>query len=329
MTRGCRRSALDPILGCILAAALAAGSPAAARAAGAAAFQTLEPGKLKVCLYAGFAPFASKDASGRWVGWDVDYLAAFAADQKLDLVVVEKGFAGIWLEPGNGACDIAGTGISDTADRRTATGKIGTWSNTYYHVVRTFLVRTEQFAKLSRIEDLGGKTVIVTKASTANTDICYRMAAAKLRPCEKPGGDQPCKFDGFDLKVIPRAQDPRCVTIEYPRNDEEKNAAADVANSKDYSIFSYGGGYGSVQALVCDWGSTQALATVWPHCNMSSDSNNAYAEPFSFVVRTADSQLAHVLNCYVNNHKYAGTPIPDLGCRRPPWTPAPDTACPR
>jgi hypothetical protein len=53
MTPGLRR-----IVVClVLAAALAASSPAASRAAAGAQIQSLEPGKLKVCLYAGFASF--------------------------------------------------------------------------------------------------------------------------------------------------------------------------------------------------------------------------------------------------------------------------------
>jgi hypothetical protein len=324
MMRSCRTI----VICSVLASALAASPQVTARAAGTPPFKTLEPGKLKVCLYAGFAPFASKSQKGEWRGWDVDYLEAFARAHGLDLVVIEKGFDGIWLQPEKDACDIAGTGISDTRERRDATGTAAVWSNTYYQVVRTYLVRTEQFAKLTRIDDLSGKTVIVTKGSTANSDLCYRMAADKLRPCEKPDGDQPCSFKDLDLKGTPRAKDQRCVTIEYPRNDEEENAAQDVAKSRDYSPFAYGGGYGSIQGLVCAQGMNQALATVWPHCNMASG-GKAYAEPFSFVVRAADSQLAHALNCYINGHAYMGTPIPDLDCQRPPWTPDRDTACPK
>ena len=321
MPQGARRIAWF-----LLAAWFVATPPAMARAGGAVPFKTLAPGKLKVCLYAGFAPFAWKDEAGKWHGWDVDYLAAFAQENQLQLAVVEKDFDGIWLAPGNGDCDIAGTGISDTEERRKATGGTGTWSNTYYQVVRTFLVRTEQFTKLSGIGDLSGKTVILTKGSTANSDICYRMAASNLHPCEKPDGDQPCKFKGLDMKVAPRAKDRLCVNIEYPRNNEEKNAAADVANGSGFSPFAYGGGYGSIQGLVCDWGKAQTLATVWPHCNMASD-GHAYAEPFSFVTSAGDQDLAHALNCYINGHKYAGTPIPDLGCPHPPWAPDPDKAC--
>jgi hypothetical protein len=318
------RKTRAPLLPLALAAALAAAVPAAAHAAGAAPIKTLEPGKLKVCLYAGFAPFASK-VNGQWQGWDVDYLTAFARANGLTFVVVEHNFDGIWLQPGENACDIAGTGISDTGDRRKATGSAAVWSNTYYGVVRTFLVRTEQLAHLTRVEDLRGRTAIITKGSTANTDLCYRMAARRLQPCVKPDGDQPCRFPGFDLKPT---TDRSCVDIEYPRNNDEKNAATAVADSgSDYSPFTYGGGYGSVQTLVCE-AAGQKLATVWPHCNMSSDGTHAYAEPFSFVVRAADTGLANAINCFIGSNRYAGTPIPDLGCQRPPWTPQP-AACSR
>ena len=317
-----------------LAAALAV-SPLAA-----APVQTLEPGVLKVCLYAGFAPFASKDASGNWQGWDVDYLKEFAASNQLSFQVVETDFDGIWLQPGKGACDIAGTGISDLADRRKATGTAGVWSNTYYHVVRAFVVRTADFTKLTRIEDLRGKKVIATKGSTAHSDLCYRMKEKGIHPCEKADGDRSCSgFQGLEnYKETARAKDPHCVFIEYPWQQEEKCGGADVAARRDRDQdpgppFAYGGGYGSVQTLACDSSGSgecsipeQALATVWPHCNMTGD-GKAYAEPFSFVVRQADTGLVKALNCFINGHKYEGTPIPDPGCAAPPWTPAQDKDC--
>jgi len=147
---------------------------ALAAAGEAQTLQTLVPGKLTVCLYAGFAPFASKDASGNWQGWDVDYLKGFAQASNLQFAVYEvQAFDGIWLEPGkeNSNCDVAGTGISDLESRRKATGKTGEWSNTYYHVLRSFLVRTAEVPKLTKVEDLRGKQAIVTKGSTANSDL--------------------------------------------------------------------------------------------------------------------------------------------------------------
>jgi Bacterial extracellular solute-binding proteins, family 3 len=315
----------------LLAAALAAWSPAVLRADSAAPFKTLEAGTLKVCLYSGFAPFSSL-VDGQWQGWEVDYLKEFAQQSKLTFEVVSKDFEGIWLQPGHGDCDIAATGISDTQDRRKAAGPEADWSNTYYHVVRTFLVRTADFTKLTQVEDLKGKKAIITKDSTANSDLCYRMKGKGIHPCQKADGDHPCaSFKGLEkFEERTRERDPSCVFIEYPWMADEKNAAADVAQSLDRDKhpgppFTYGGGYGSVQSLVCSQGG-QALATVWPHCNLTSD-GKAYAEPFSFVARHADTGLVHALNCYINSHPYPGTPTPDLSCPAPPWTPPADKAC--
>jgi hypothetical protein len=321
----------------VLAVAFVVTPLATARAGASQTLKTLEPGKLKVCLYAGFAPFASKDKDGNWQGWDVDYLKAFAQASNLHFeVIAVQAFDGIWLEPGLGHCDIAGTGISDIQDRRKATGQAGEWSNTYYHVLRAFLVQTTDFPKLAKVDDLSGKKTIVTKGSTANSDLCYRMQGRNIHPCKKADGDHPCVFPGLDhFKEHQRAQDKSCVYIEYPWMNDEKNAALDVAQGRDRDQdpgppFTYGGGYGSVQSLVCDCqtslGASQALVTVWSHCNMASG-GKAYAEPFSFVVRAADTGLAHALNCYINSQHYEGTPIPGIACPSPPWTPAPDKAC--
>lgn len=307
-----------------LAGALAASILVTARAGAAPPIKTLVQGKLQVCLYAGFAPFAYKQ-SGVWKGWDVDYLTAFATANGLAFEVVEElDFKDIWLRPGEGKCDIAGTGISDTAERRTATKSGGCWSATYYGVLRSFLVRTPEYAKLTNVLGLRGKTAIVTKGSTANLDLCYRMQLAKMHPCTKTDGDHPCA----NLKERSKKTNPSCVLIEYPRDHNEENAAVDVAKGTDKEgPFTYGGGYGSVQTLVCQ---TPGLALVWPHCNMGTYRGRigAYAEPFSFVVNSQDSGLLGALNAFIQGKKtpYAGTAIPDLGCKTPPWTVAPPPA---
>ncbi|HEV7668956.1 MAG TPA: transporter substrate-binding domain-containing protein [Thermoanaerobaculia bacterium] len=329
-----------------LFAALALSPVLTAHADPAPPFKTMDPGKLKVCLYWGFAPFASRDADGNWEGWDVDYLKAFAKASNIpQFEVVPRDFKNIWLEPGKGSCDIAGTGISDTRERRKNAGPGADWTNTYYYVLRTFLVRTADFTRLTKVEDLSGKKAIVTKDSTANSDLCYRMKEKGLYPCAK-ADDHPCNgFVGLEgYPETTREKDKTCVYIEYPWEKDEKNAGDDVAAGRNSDPdpgvpFTYGGGYGSIQALVCNCqGPTpkgqdcpssprkdQDLATVWPHCNMTNEGE--VAEPFSFVVSSADTHLAHALNCYINSHPYQGTPIPDIDCPKPGWTPAPDKAC--
>ncbi len=301
----------------------ASSSSVTAWAAEAPAITTRKPGTLQVCLYAGFAPFAYKEG-GLWKGWDVDYLRAFASANRLEFEAVEQPqFEDIWLRPGEGKCDIAASGISDTADRRTAVSSEGCWSTNYYGVVRAFLVRKPDLASLTRVEDLRGKTTIVTRNSSAHLDLCYRMQSAKMSVCKKPDDDRPCP----NLDAVARDADPACVAIEYPRGNNETNAASDVLNAKGPgSPFAFGGGYGSIQVLSDQ---SSELALTWPHCNMGRYDNRIepYAEPFSFVVSSRQTGLLRALNQFIekNNTPYVGTPVPDLGCKAPPWTQVPST----
>jgi hypothetical protein len=269
----------------VLGATLAVSWLGTARAGFAAAITTITPGTLQVCLYPGFKPFAWKEGNV-WKGWDVDYLTAFAKANHLAFKAVEEpAFNNIWLRPGKNECDIAGTGISDTQDRRNATGSEGKWSATYYTVVRAFLVRTADQEKLKDIGDLRGKTIIVTAGSTADDDLRNRLRQANIED----------------------------VTIES--TDDEVEAAGKIRKGPQ---FAYGGGYGSVKDLATD-----GLAVVWPHCNMVKVGENdfkPYAEPFSFVVRAKSTGLLTALNGYIPKHKYEGTPNPaSVKCQNPPW----------
>lgn len=349
MSKGFRRSV--PLF--VLTAALAVSSLTCTRAYAPAPIETLKPGVLQVCLYWGFAPFASAPTptspTSDWQGWDVDYLKDFATANGLGFEVVPMDFNGIWLQPGkpdHPPCDIAGTGISDTANRRNATsqgGQDGAWSNTYYHVLRAFLVRKGD--DITKVEDLRGTKAIVTRGSTANIDLCYRMNEKGIHPCKKTdASDHPCSsFPGLSLDQFPeisRERDPSCVYIDYTGDPGETCAGAAVAagTNKYPGPFAYGGGYGSIQSLAdgsshgkCTVPSAPlAQAPVWAHCNMV-DKENAYSEPFSFVVRAKDTGLLKALNCYINSHKYAGElpPVLDPPCIKPPWTPDPDTTCPQ
>jgi hypothetical protein len=174
MPNSCLRTVRRLVLGATLAGSLLV----TARAGVAATITTIKPGVLQVCLYPGFKPFAWKDGK-TWKGWDVDYLAAFAKENRLEFVPVEEtSFDKIWLWPGQDKCDIAGTGISDTQDRRKATVPNGKWSATYYKVVRAFLVRSADKDKVKGVEDLRGKTVIVTLGSTADDDLVRQRRGA-------------------------------------------------------------------------------------------------------------------------------------------------------
>lgn len=237
----------------------------------AAAPQTLHEGKLTVCLYPNFLPFSGQEGQGPWSGWDVTYLQQFAAQQKLEFVVVKVGdFKDIWLRPGKNECDIAGSGISVVQARVDATGKLGSWSAEYYRVVRAYAVR--KGSRLKSVADLGHqpgepkKTVIVTDKSTADIDLTNQLACAKNKP-----------------------------DVEIERTNDESAGAQAVTAGK---AFAYGGGLGSIEDLVKVKDSN--LEVAWVHCILTEKCQNG-SEPFSFVVRSESTGLAAALDKFIGD----------------------------
>ncbi|HSS78893.1 MAG TPA: transporter substrate-binding domain-containing protein [Thermoanaerobaculia bacterium] len=254
--------------------------------------ETLETGKLKVCMYPGFLPFVGMNKIQEWIGWDVTYLQGFAGQQNLRFVPVNiPDFNNIWTLPGNNTCDIAASGISDLPARRQQTGTTGDWSDHYYSVYRSFAVRSADDGKLKEVADLKGKTAIVTLKSTADLDLTNRLACAKIPECEN------------------HHVTPSCVDVLRTNNEEES-----AKKVLDGSAFAYGGGLGSIQYLARTLG---GLAVAWPHCNTEIVQNDCKPvdEPFSFVVRHASAGLLEALNEYIANQNYPGKVPTGLTCR--------------
>ena len=225
----------------------------------------LEPGTLKVCLYPGFAPFASKDGNDL-VGWDVDYLKSFSDEQGLVFQPVEVAdFKDIWLRPGRGECDIAATGISMTPARTEQLGSGAQWTDRYYSVARSFAVRAG--TELSGVDDLAGRTVIVTKGSTADIDLTNRLANAGITD----------------------------TTITYVT--DEADGARQVVEAGPDGPIAYGGGQGSIETLTTQ---VPNLEIAWVHCLMEADGSIS-SEPFGFAVRSASTGLGEALNSFMSD----------------------------
>ena len=84
-------------------------------------------------------------------------------------------FQGIWQKPGesDSLYDLAAAGITATPKRKeTSEGVV--WSNNYFHVKRSFLIRSSDEKRFVTICDFKGRKVAVTKASTADDDLKVR-----------------------------------------------------------------------------------------------------------------------------------------------------------
>lgn len=137
---------------------------------------TLEPGRLRVASYAAFAPVCWREG-GQAHGRDIDFLRAFAAEQGLELDVQFFEFDRIWERPGRGEVDIAAAGIAPLPERQVP-GSV--WSEPYFMVRRSLIVRAADSERLATLDAFGGRTVGATRGSTADIDTVERKPPSTL-----------------------------------------------------------------------------------------------------------------------------------------------------
>jgi len=138
---------------------------------------TIHPGTLTVATYAAFAPVCSSDEQGVQ-GRDVEFLRAFAQTQGLAIDFRIFLFDRIWERPGHDEVDLAAAGIAPLPERQTP-GVL--WSEPYFTVERSLLIRASDQTKFKTIADFAGYTIAATRSSTADIDTLARKpAAAKL-----------------------------------------------------------------------------------------------------------------------------------------------------
>lgn len=138
---------------------------------------TIHPGTLTVATYAAFAPVCSSDEQGIQ-GRDVEFLRAFAQTQGLAIDFRVFLFDRIWERPGHDEVDLAAAGIAPLPERQTPGVA---WSEPYFTVERSLLIRASDQTKFKTIADFAGYTIAATRGSTADIDTLARKpAAAKL-----------------------------------------------------------------------------------------------------------------------------------------------------
>jgi ABC-type amino acid transport substrate-binding protein len=155
----------------------------------ATAAETLVPGQLTVCTYGGFAPVCYKNPAGQLIGLDVSFLTRFAESLGLAIVTIDKPFDAIWTLPGENVCDIAGAGVMRRDDRHAGPG--GSWSDAYFEVERSLVVRTREKAEFDDYERLRGKRIVVTRGSTADIDARTRYPRCTIQFVDEIAKGQP------------------------------------------------------------------------------------------------------------------------------------------
>lgn len=134
---------------------------------------TIHPGMITVATYTAFAPVCSRDAQGV-AGRDIDFLRAFAQQQGLAIDFQIFLFDRIWERPGRDEVDLAAAGIAPLPERQTP-GVL--WSDPYFTVERSLLIRAIDQEKFKTIKDFAGYTIAATRGSTADIDTLQRKPA--------------------------------------------------------------------------------------------------------------------------------------------------------
>src|SRR5215211_143794 len=158
------------------ATALAMGAASCAKeeaATTASGVKLIKEGKLTVCTHLPYAPFHSKDSSGKVVGFDVDMLDLVAKKLEVEQDIVNTRFEGIQSgqDLKTGKCDIAAAAMSITPERQ----KVMDFSEPYFNATQAMLVKAG--APYKTLADLQGKKV-GGQASTVGLDYLNKNASA-------------------------------------------------------------------------------------------------------------------------------------------------------
>ncbi len=144
----------------LIAAALLLASPVAAQ-------------ELKIGIAAeAYPPFASPDASGNWVGWEVDFINAVCAAGEMTCVITPVAWDGIIPSLTSGQIDVIMASMSITDERKQTID----FSDKYYNTP-TVIIGTKGVEMAPTAEGLAGK-IIGVQASTIHAAYVEKYFAA-------------------------------------------------------------------------------------------------------------------------------------------------------
>jgi polar amino acid transport system substrate-binding protein len=136
----------------------------------------VKSGVLTTCTHLPYAPFQSKDESGKVVGFDVALVDLVAAKLGVPQQIVDTPFEGIksGADLNAGKCDLAAAGMTITAERKQVLG----FSEPYFDATQALAVLTGKQVKT--LEELVGKRLGVQGATTGEDYIKAQVKAKNL-----------------------------------------------------------------------------------------------------------------------------------------------------
>ncbi len=188
---------------------------------GAAAVDTIDSGKLTVCSDMPYAPFEYEEG-GETKGVDVDLVTAIAEKIDLEAVFRDTDFDGIFAALAAGSCDMIASSVTINDERK----KENNFSDGYYEIRQSLLVRKGDATKYTDFATLKGRTVGVQSETTGADYAKAEGAKAGVEVKEYTGADE--LFTALKAKQIDG------VVQDYPVNQYNATTAGDTVVSKRF-----------------------------------------------------------------------------------------------
>jgi polar amino acid transport system substrate-binding protein len=118
-----------------------------------------------------YPPFTSPDASGNWVGWEIDFMNAMCAAAEMQCVITPVAWDGIIPSLTSGQIDVIMSSMSITEERMQTIN----FSDKYYNTP-TVVIGTKGVEMAPTAEGLAGK-IIGVQASTVHADYVEKYFA--------------------------------------------------------------------------------------------------------------------------------------------------------
>jgi polar amino acid transport system substrate-binding protein len=127
----------------------------------AANLPTVRRGTLTVCSDIPYAPFEFEDG-GSQVGIDLDLMRGVADQLGLQAAIKDTDFDGIFAALAAGQCDVIASAVSITDERK----QNNEFTQGYFEIRQSLLVRKEDASRYKGIPDLRGRTIGVQSETT-------------------------------------------------------------------------------------------------------------------------------------------------------------------
>ncbi|WP_045743628.1 transporter substrate-binding domain-containing protein [Actinoplanes rectilineatus] len=136
----------------------------------------IKAGALTTCTHLPYAPFQSKDTSGKVVGFDVALIDLVATRLSVTQEIVDTPFEGIksGSDLNAGKCDVAAAGMTITDERK----KVLDFADPYFDATQALAVVPGKEVKT--LEELAGKRVGTQGGTTGEDYVKGQVAEKKL-----------------------------------------------------------------------------------------------------------------------------------------------------